>query len=115
MRTKFYGAVVTLGLAATALAKSGDAGAVAPAPPGMELAIDVDLKPTELHFSAPHRPSFIWDFAAVTQLSPGDFTELNLALSSPGLLFGLPQDFFTVSLHFGSEATTRVVFPSFSK
>ena len=70
MRTKFYGALVTLGLAATALAKAGDAGALTPASAGMELAIDVDLKPTELHFSASHRPSFIWDLDAVTQLSP---------------------------------------------
>jgi hypothetical protein len=94
------------------LAKAGDAGALAPASAGMELAIDVDLKPTELHFSAPHRSSFVWGFAAVTQLRPGDFTELDLALSSPGLFFGLPRDFFTVALHFGSEATTRVVFPN---
>jgi len=117
MRTKFYSALLTLGLAATALAKTGHAAVPAQTYPSMELVSDSRLRPTELHFTLPKQSSYIWNLADVTAFGPNDFTELNLAQSSPGLLFGVPHDFLTLSLHFGSggAATTGVVFSNLSK
>ena len=115
MRTKFYSAMLTLGLAVTALARVSHAGAVAPATSSLELAIDPTLYPTQLHFSLPKPRNSIWDLTDVARVDRSDFTELNLALSSPGLLFGAPRDFFQVSLQFTPGATTAVVFPLFSR
>ena len=115
MRTKFYAAWVTLGLAATTLLKTGQAGAGTPETPGLELGIDAGSYPTQLHFTLSKRPGSFWDRADVTEPGPDDSTDVDLALSSPGLLFGLPRAFFTFSIHFGSPATTGVVFPSLSR
>jgi hypothetical protein len=112
MRTKFHAAWVTLGLAATTLLKTGQAGAGTPETSRLELGIDAGWYPTQLHFTLPKRPGSFWDRADVTATGPDDSTDLNLALSSPGLLFGLPRDFFIFSIYFGSSATTAVVFPS---
>lgn len=117
MRTKFYSVLLTLGLAATALAKTGHAAVPEPTSPSTELVSDTRLRLTELHFTLPKQPNYIWNLADVTAFGPNDFTELNLALSSPGLLFGVPHDFLTLSLHFGSggAATTAVAFSNLSK
>ncbi|MDB6013213.1 MAG: hypothetical protein JWL65_5463, partial [Gammaproteobacteria bacterium] len=61
------------------------------------------------------RPNSIWVLPDEAPLRSKDFTEINLALSSPGLLFGVPHDFFAFSVHFSSAATTAVVFPGLSK
>src|SRR5579864_6183739 len=102
MRTKFYSALLTLGLAAAALARAGHAGVPAPIFPSMELVIDTSLRPTELHFTRPVQPNTIWNLADATDFGADDFTDLNLALSSPGLLFGMPYDFLSFSVRFGS-------------
>jgi hypothetical protein len=115
MRAKFYAAWLTLGLVATTLLKTGQAGAGTPAAPRLELSVDAGSYATQLHFRLPERPGSFWDRADVTAPGPDDSTDLDLAMSSPGLLFGLPRDFFTFSIHFGSTATTGVVFSSLSR
>jgi hypothetical protein len=117
MRTKFYSALLTLGLAAAALARAGHAGVPAPISPSMELVIDTSLRPTELHFTRPVQRNTIWNIADATDFGADDFTDLNLALSSPGLLFGMPYDFLSFFVRFGSAgaATTGVLFPNLSK
>ena len=113
MRTKFHGMLVTLGLLTATLAKAGQA-EVPPTPlPGMELVIDTRLDLAELRFNMPKRPDSIWNL--VSAFGPTDFTELNLALSSPDLLFGRPHDFLSISLHFPSGPTTAVAFSNFSR
>jgi len=117
MRAKFYGALLTLGLAATALAKTSHAAVPAPTSASAEMVIDISVRPTETHFTRPVPPNSIWNLADVTAFGPNDFTELDLALSSPGLLFGVPHDFLAITLRFGSAGatTTGVVFPGLSK
>jgi glyoxylase-like metal-dependent hydrolase (beta-lactamase superfamily II) len=84
MRTKFYSALPTLGFAAAALASAGHAGVPAPISPNKELVIDTRLRLTELHFTRPVQPNTIWNIADATDFGADDFTDLNLALSSPG-------------------------------
>jgi hypothetical protein len=115
MRAKLYAAWLTLGLVATTLLKPGQAGAGTSETPRLELGIDTGSYPTQLHFTLSRRPGSFWDGADVTAPGPDDPTGLDLALSSPGLLFGLPRDFFTFSIHFVSTTTTGVVFPSLSR
>jgi hypothetical protein len=100
MRTKFYSAMLTLGLLAAAAARSNHAADSAPTSSRTELVIDTSLTPTELHFSPPLQPAFVWLLTDTTVLDRDDFTELDLALSSPGLLFGLSRDFLAPSLAF---------------
>jgi hypothetical protein len=112
MRTKFHGVLVTLGLAATVLAKASHAEMLPPTTPGMELVVDAALHPTELHWKFNRQPDSIGDFKDVMASDPGDSTGLNLALASPGLLFGAPHNFLSLFLRFNSPATTGLAFPN---
>jgi hypothetical protein len=115
MRAKFHGMLVICGLLAATLAKAGQA-ELPPTPlPGIELVIDTRLDPAELHFNMPTRPDSIWNLPDVSAFGPPDFTELDLALSSPDLLFGRSHDFLSIFLHFGSGPTTAVAFPNYSR
>jgi hypothetical protein len=54
MKTKFYSVLLSLGLAATTLAKAGFADAPTAPGPNKELVIDAGPQETELHFSLPN-------------------------------------------------------------
>ena len=112
MRTKFFGALVTLGLAATARASVGHTEMLPPTTPGIELVVDTALHPTKLHWTFNGKPDSIGDPAVVAAADPGDTTGLNVALASPGLLFGVPHNFLSLFLRFNSPATTGVAFPN---
>ena len=114
MRLKFYSALATLGLAATALAKAGYAEIPAPTT-AMGSVIDTSLHSTGFRFTLPKPPNSIWALTDVAPVRSIDFSQINLALSGPALLFGIPHEFFALSVHFGSAPTTAVVFPSLSK
>jgi hypothetical protein len=117
MRTKVYSVLLSLGLAATTLAKAGVADSPTASSPNTELVIDAGSRKSELHFSLPTAPASSWDIpnATATAFGAHEFTELGLALSSPGLFFGVPGEFFRLRVHFGSRATTAVVFPDLLK
>jgi hypothetical protein len=57
MNTKFYGALLTVGLAISGLAKAGTSGD--PTPTNIELVMNAGFTDTDLHFSMPgyHRGS----------------------------------------------------------
>jgi hypothetical protein len=109
MRAKFYSVLLSLGLAATTLAKAGFADAPAAPSPNTERVIDAGPPEAELLFSLPGVGTSGRD------IGPHELTDLSLVLSSPGLLFGLPAEYFHFSLHSGAGATTGVVFPGLLK
>jgi hypothetical protein len=110
MRTKFYGALVTFGLVATALVKTGHAEIPQRIAPRTELVIDTTLHPMQFNLQFNEQPDPIADLADVMDVNRDDSIGLNFALASPGILFGSSPHFVTLAVHFGPGATTAVVF-----
>ena len=94
MRAGIYGMWVTLGLVASSLAQAGDMQKATSMPPEVELVVDTSMHPFDSLYAVP-RPSAAWARSVRTTFDQPGFTGLEVALSSPGILFGLPHDFHT--------------------
>jgi hypothetical protein len=95
MRSRIYGMWVTLGLVATSLAQAGDMEKATSMPPDVELVIDTSVHPFDSRYAVPHPSASAWARSVRTTFSQPEFTGLDVALSSPGILFGVPHDFYT--------------------
>ena len=115
MRAKNCSALLTIGLICATLAKAGEGAPPSPVGPTMELVIDTALHPTERRFTSPSRVDAVWDHAKLTSFGSDGVSGLDFALSSPGILFGAPHDFLTLSMRLHYPATTAVVFPDFAR
>jgi hypothetical protein len=95
MRARIYGMLVTLGLVATSLAQAGDMGKLKSMTPDVELVIDTSVHPFDSRYAVPRQSASSWARSVQTTFSQPEFTGLDVALSSPGILFGVPHDFYT--------------------
>jgi hypothetical protein len=95
MRARIYGMLVTLGLVATSLAQASDMEKPTAMTPDVELVIDTSVHPFDSRYAVPRQSASSWARSVQTTFSQPEFTGLDLALSSPGILFGVPHDLLT--------------------
>jgi hypothetical protein len=87
--------LLTLGLVATSLAQAGDMEKPASMPPDVELVIDTSVHPFDSRYAVPRPSASSWARSVRTTFIQREFAGLDVALSSPGILFGVPHDFYT--------------------
>jgi hypothetical protein len=114
MNTKFYGAVLTFGLAISGLAKAGTSGD--PTPVNIGLVMNAAFTDTDLHFSMLGRRNYEWDRLSGSAW-PAESAAIDLAMTTPGLFLDQhvgPAPFFGVVVRFmpgyHRGSTTGVVF-----
>jgi hypothetical protein len=114
MNTKFYGALLTFGLAISGLAKAGTSGD--PTPVNIGLVMNAGFTDTDFHFSMLDRRNYEWDQLSGSAL-PAESAAIDLAMTTPGLFLDQPvgpAPFFGVVVRFmpgyHRGSTTGVVF-----
>ena len=115
MNTKFYGALLTFGLAISGLAKAGTSGD--PTPINIGLVLSAGFTDADLHFSRLSRRNHEWDYQFSGNALSAERAAIDLAMTTPGLFLDQPAGpapffgiavRFTPGYHHGS--TTEVVF-----
>src|SRR5438477_7725596 len=94
MRARIYGMLVTLGLVTTSLAQAGDMEKPTSMPLDVELVIDTSVHPFDSRYAVPPQSVSSWARSVRATFSQPEFTGVEVALSSPGILFGVPHDFY---------------------
>jgi hypothetical protein len=100
MNTKFYGALLALGLAISGLAKAGTSGDTTPVNIG--LVINAGFTPTGQRWSMLSYRNYEWDQLGASALS-AQRAAVDLPMTTPGFLQDQPAGptpFFSVVVHF---------------